>query len=113
MTSGPAGPPGRDGNTAGSPTGAPEVTGTGVAGRVTTVDGAPVGMATLTAVPEPAGRGPVRQEANVSDADGWFFLPLPPGTWAVTVTPPRQEAVTVTVTVPDRGAASSDVVLPD
>jgi hypothetical protein len=68
-------------------------------------------MATLTVVPEPAGAGPVRQEANVTDQDGDYLLPLPPGRWTVTVTALGHPPTSWSVEVPTAGRARHDVTL--
>lgn len=75
--------------------------GTGVRGRVTDSSGAPIELATLTVAPPPGGSGPSRLEANVTDADGQYFLPLPPGPWEVTVTAHRHQPATLSVEVPE------------
>jgi hypothetical protein len=85
--------------------------GTGVLGRVVDSAGAPVAMATLTAAPDPAGAGPVRQEANVTGEHGDYFLPLPPGRWTVTVTALGHPPVSWLVEVPDDRPARHDVTL--
>jgi hypothetical protein len=90
--------------------GTPVPSGTGVLGRVTDTSGAPVAMATLTASPDRSAGRPVRQEANVSDADGWFFLPLPAGGWTVSATALGYRAASVAVEVAD-GQVHHDLVL--
>jgi hypothetical protein len=97
-----AGPPG---------SGTPVPHGTGVLGRVTDEAGRPVPMATLTAAPDPAGAAPVRQEANITDVHGDYFLPLPPGAWTVTVTAVGHPPVSWPAAVPERGQARHDVTL--
>jgi Carboxypeptidase regulatory-like domain len=94
-----------------SESGTPVPHGTGVLGRVTDETGRPVPMATLTAAPEPAGSGPVRQEANVTDEHGDYFLPLPPGRWTVTVTAHGRPSVSRLVLVPAAGRAVHHVTL--
>ncbi len=75
--------------------------GTGVRGRITDSSGAPIELATLTVAPPPGGSGPSRLEANVTDADGQYFLPLPPGQWEVTVTAHRHQPATLSAEVPE------------
>jgi hypothetical protein len=91
--------------------GTPVPFGTGVLGRVTDETGRPVPMATLTAEPEPAGAAPVRQEANVTDDHGDYFLPLPPGRWTVTVTAMGHRPVSWLAVVPAAGQALHQVTL--
>ena len=91
--------------------GTPVPHGTGVLGRVTDETGRPVAMATLTAVPDPAGSGPVRQEANVTGEDGDYFIPLPPGRWTVTVTAHGRPAVSWLARVPADGQAVHHLTL--
>jgi nitrogen fixation protein FixH len=85
--------------------------GTGVLGRVTDEAGRPVPMATVTVVPEPAGSGPVRQEANVTGENGDYFVALPPGRWMVTVTAHGRRPVSWPAVVPADGRAVHDVIL--
>ncbi len=94
-----------------SESGTPVPHGTGVLGRVRDSAGAPVPMATVTAAPEPAGAGPVRQEANVSDEHGDYFLALPPGRWTLTVTAADRPPVSWLAEVRDGGPGRHDVTL--
>ncbi len=94
-----------------SESGAPVPHRTGGLGPVTDETGRAVPMATLTAAPEPAGAGPVRQEANVTDAHGDYFLALPPGRWTVTVTAVGHRPVSWPAVVPDGGQVRHDVTL--
>jgi hypothetical protein len=91
--------------------GAPGPPGPGGPGRVVARGGAPVVMATLTAAPDPAGAGPVRQEANVTGEQGDYFLALPPGRWSVTVTAPGHPPHSWLADVPAAGQARHDVTL--
>lgn len=93
-----------------SPAGSGSATpvGTGVQGRVTDETGAPVPRATISS---DAASGRVAQSANVTDAEGRFFLPLPPGTWEVSVAAPGHEPTEFEVEVADGEQVQQEVVL--
>jgi len=100
-----------EGNVAGTPdVGATTPQGSGVRGRVTDASGGPIELATLTFAPQ-TGSGPVTQEANVTDADGRYFLPLPVGEWTVTVTAVGFRPSTLRVQVSERKQLVRDVVM--
>ncbi|MBA3367762.1 MAG: carboxypeptidase regulatory-like domain-containing protein [Geodermatophilaceae bacterium] len=79
-----------DGAVAGSArTQTPVPQGAGVRGRITDKSGGPIELATITVTGSPSGAGPVPQAANVTDAEGQYFFPLPPGEWEITFTAHR------------------------
>jgi hypothetical protein len=73
--------------------------------------GAPIEVATITVAPNAAGAGPVSQEANVTDAQGRYFYPLPPGRWELTVTAYGYSPLTTSVVVRDGELEIHNVVL--
>ncbi len=89
----------------------PEAEGTGVRGRVTGTAGVPVELATITVTGGPRTDGPVSQQANVTDAQGRYFFPLPPGQWEITVTAHRYDPVTRTLVVSEGEPTTHHVVL--
>lgn len=82
--------------------------GSGVEGRVTDETGAPVPRATISS---DAQSGRVAQSANVTGPDGRYFLPLPPGTWQVSIAAPGREPAEFEVEVSDGEQVRRDVVL--
>lgn len=90
----------------------PAAAGTGVSGHLRNPSGAGIGLATITVAPHPAGgEGPVSQQANVSDAEGHYFYPLPPGRWEVTVSAHGYRPVSSLVAVDDGDPAIHNLVL--
>jgi hypothetical protein len=87
------------------------VQGTGVQGRITGPAGEPIEMASITVTSSPDGAEPMSQEANVTDADGRYFLPLSPGHWGVTISAFGHESTNVSVDVPNGEPVVLDVVL--
>jgi hypothetical protein len=85
--------------------------GTGVRGRVTDTSGEPIELATITVALGVEATGPARMDANVTDADGRYFLPLPPGPAEVTISAHRQQPATLSLTVPEGDPLVRDVVL--
>ena len=80
---------------------------------VTDQSGAPIELANLTARPVDvdAPTGPVTQEANVTDVDGRFFVPLPPGTWHLEAEAPGYLPATQLVVVVGNAPATQHLVL--
>jgi len=105
---------GDDGNVAGTASsGSVTPEGTGVTGVVTDRSGAPIELANMTVEPvdADASAGPVTQEANVTDADGRFFVPLSPGTWRLKAEAPGHRPASVVVEVPEGAPTTHDLVL--
>jgi Carboxypeptidase regulatory-like domain len=90
----------------GVPTGVP----TGVQGRVTNPAGEPVATASVVRAPVDS-TAAVTQEAAVTDADGRYFWPLPPGTWEITISAPGLRTASRRVTVVDGQRARLDFAL--
>jgi hypothetical protein len=102
----------RGGGVAGTAGAETPASGTGVVGQLRNASGGAIELATITVTPHPAaGSGPVTLEANVSDAEGHYFHPLPPGRWNVTVTAHGYRPVSSLVVVSDGDPASHDLVL--
>lgn len=99
-------PSGSTGTSAGSGSATP--VGSGVQGRVTDETGAPVARATVSS---DAASGRVAQSANVTGPDGRYFLPLPPGTWIVSIAAPGHDPAEFEVEVVDGEQVQRDVVL--
>ena len=102
------------GNVAGTASSGPVTPkGTGITGVVTDRSGGPVELANMTAEPVEgdAPTGPVTQEANVTDAEGQFFVPLKPGTWRLTARAEGYRPATEVVEVGDGAPTTQDLVL--
>jgi hypothetical protein len=82
--------------------------GSGVLGLVTDEKGEPVPNASLTS---DADTGRVAQSANVTGTDGRYFLPLPAGTWDVTIVAVGLQPARLEVTVSEGEQVERDVVL--
>jgi hypothetical protein len=85
--------------------------GTGVRGRVTDSSGEPIELATIMVARGEEATAPARMDANVTDADGRYFLPLPPGPAEVTISAHRQQPVTLSVVVPEGEPLVRNLVL--
>lgn len=83
---------------------------TGVRGRVTGPDGAPLANATVSRFPADSSR-PVTQEAGVTDGDGRYLWALPAGVWDVEVSMPGHRTVRQRVTVVEGQWAQADFLL--
>ncbi|MBA3372541.1 MAG: carboxypeptidase regulatory-like domain-containing protein [Euzebyaceae bacterium] len=85
--------------------------GHGVRGRVTDSSGEPIELATIMVARGEEATAPARMDANVTDADGRYFLPLPPGPAEVTISAHRQQPVTLSVVVPEGEPLVRNLVL--
>lgn len=98
------------GNVAAGPSDAAVPADTGVRGRVTGPDGAPLSNAAVARFPVDSSR-PVTQEAGVTDGDGHYLWALPPGAWDVEISMPGHQTVRQRVTVVDGQWAQADFIL--
>lgn len=83
---------------------------TGVRGRVTGPDGAPLSNAAVSRFPADSSR-PVTQEAGVTDGDGRYLWALSPGVWDVEISMPGHRTVKQRVTVVEGQWAQVDFTL--
>jgi hypothetical protein len=72
----------------------------GVAGRVTGPDGAPLEGVSVAAASRDRPERPTPQLGVITNADGRYRWPLPPGRWEFTVDAPAYRAASRTVDVP-------------
>jgi len=84
---------------------------TGVEGRVVTATGDPVPTATVVRIPVGAPT-PVTQEVAVTDLDGHYFWPLPPGAWDIRIEAVGRQPLTQRVVIVDGQRATLDFVMP-
>ncbi len=99
-------PSGVSASGSGSDPAAPQ--GTGVRGRVTDEAGQPVLQASVS---RDSSDGRVAQSANVTGADGRYFLPLPPGTWRVSIAKSGFRTAALEIEVVEGEQVEQDVVL--